>query len=255
MVQRHDRGTNSGSAYIFQYSSVANRWTQVAKLTASDGAAGDFFGYSVSVSGDTAVIGSLFDDDKGTNSGSAYIFQYSSVANSWTQVAKLTASDGAADDRFGNSVSVSGNTAVIGSYADDDKGTNSGSAYIFQYSSVANSWTQVAELTASDGAAGDCFGNFVSVSGNTAVSGSYLDDDKGLDSGSTYIFQYSSVVNRWTQVAKLTASDGAAGDGFGNFVSVSGDTAVIGSYFDDDRGIDSGFTYIFDISTLGLPSS
>ena len=103
------------------------------KLTASDGATNDWFGYSVSISSDgtTALIGAYYDDDKGANSGSAYVFKYNGTA--WIQQAKLTASDGAASDYFGNSVSISsdGTTALIGAYADDDKGADSGSAYVF----------------------------------------------------------------------------------------------------------------------------
>ena len=103
------------------------------KLTASDGAASDYFGYSVSISSDgtTALIGAYADDDKGTDSGSAYIFKYNGTA--WIQQAKLTASDGAASDQFGFSVSISsdGTTALIGAHTDDDKGVNSGSAYVF----------------------------------------------------------------------------------------------------------------------------
>jgi hypothetical protein len=239
-----DKGSNSGSAYVFQYSE-ANGWVQVAKLTASDGAASDEFGISVSVSGNTAVVGSYYDDDKGSNSGSAYVFQYSD-ANGWVQVAKLTASDGAASDRFGQSVSVSGSTAVIGSHMDDDKGSYSGSAYVFQYSD-ANGWVQSAKLTASDGAELDFFGWSVSVSGNTAVIGSTQDDDKGDSSGSAYVFQYSDA-NGWVEIAKLTASDGAANDSFGVSVSVSGSTAVIGSHMDDDKGDSSGSAYVFQYS-------
>ena len=103
------------------------------KLTASDGAASDQFGYSVSISSDgtTALIGAYQDDDKGANSGSAYVFKYNGT--SWSQQSKLTASDGAANDYFGYSVSISsdGTTALIGAYLDDDKGANSGSAYVF----------------------------------------------------------------------------------------------------------------------------
>ena len=103
--------------------------SQFAKLVASDGAASDQFGISVSMSGDgnTAVIGAYGDDDKGSDSGSAYIFVRN--GNVWTQQSKLVASDGAASDRFGNSVSISGdgNTAIVGAYGDDGKG----SAYIF----------------------------------------------------------------------------------------------------------------------------
>ena len=103
------------------------------KLTASDGATGDNFGWSVAVSGDgnSVVIGARYDDDRGSNSGSAYVFTRS--GSSWTQQAKLTASDGAASDNFGWSVAVSGDgsTAVIGAHGDDDRGDGSGSAYIF----------------------------------------------------------------------------------------------------------------------------
>ena len=103
------------------------------KFTASDGAAGDHFGYSVSVSSDgtTALVGALYDDDKGADSGSAYVFKYNGTA--WTQQAKLIASDGVAGAYFGYSVSISsdGTTAIIGAIYDYDKGTNSGSAYVF----------------------------------------------------------------------------------------------------------------------------
>ena len=103
------------------------------KLVASDGAASDSFGYSVSISSDgtTALIGARLDDDKGTDGGSAYVFKFNGT--SWTQQAKLTASDGAANDYFGYSVSISsdGTTALIGATYDDDKGTDSGSAYVF----------------------------------------------------------------------------------------------------------------------------
>jgi hypothetical protein len=100
-----------------------------AKLTALDGAAGDLFGVSVSVSGDTAVVGARDDDDAGSASGSAYVFLRSGTG--WVQQAKLTAGDGAAFDRFGISVSVSGATAVVGARDDDDAGGGSGSAYVY----------------------------------------------------------------------------------------------------------------------------
>ena len=103
--------------------------TENAKLTASDAAAGDAFGFSVAVSGDTAVIGAIFDDDAGSFSGSAYVFTRSGTT--WTEQAKLTASDGAWGDLFGNSVAISGDTLLVGAYGDDDLGDGSGSAYVF----------------------------------------------------------------------------------------------------------------------------
>ena len=160
------------------------------KLTASDGAASDYLGYSVSISSDgaTALIGAYSDDDKGTDSGSAYVFKYNGT--SWTQQSKLTASDGAASDWFGYSVSISsdGTTALIGARLDDDKGTNSGSAYVFKYDGTA--WTQQAKLTASDGAAIDYFGRavYISSGGTTALIGAVYGDGIGTNSGSAYVF-------------------------------------------------------------------
>ena len=118
----------------------------MAKLIADDGAYADYFGYSVAISDGIAVVGATGDDDKGSSSGSAYVFEMSdsSDATSWTQVAKLTADDGAYADYFGHSVAISDGTIVVGAYGDNDKGSYSGSAYVFKMSdsSDATSWTQ-----------------------------------------------------------------------------------------------------------------
>ncbi len=123
-----DNGSYSGSTYIFSRSGTI--WTEQAKLTASDGATDNYFGYSVSISGDYIVIGAYSDDDNGISSGSAYIFNRSGTI--WTEQTKLLAPDGAAYDRFGRSVSMSGNVVIIGADGNDDNGFNSGSAYVFQ---------------------------------------------------------------------------------------------------------------------------
>jgi subtilisin family serine protease len=145
-----------------------------------------------------------------------------SANNPFDFQAKITASDGAAADNFGYSVSISGNTAIVGVYGDDNL---KGSAYI--YVRNGNVWTEQQKLTASDGASGDVFGESVSISGDTAIVGARLDDiDANGNQGSAYIFVRSGTV--WTQQQKLTASDGAAGNEFGRSVSISGDTAVVG---------------------------
>ena len=232
-----DAGSTSGSAYVFVRG--GGSWSQQAKLTAADAAAGDQFGLSVSVSGDTAVIGAFGDDDAGSTSGSAYVFVRD--GGSWSQLAKLTAAGAAAGDQFGLSVSVSGDTAVVGAFGDDDAGSTSGSAYVFVRD--GGSWSQLAKLTAAGAAAGDQFGRSVSVSGDTAVIGAWLDDDGGSNSGSAYVFVRGG--GSWSQQAKLTAADAAAGDQFGFSVSVSGDTAVVGAAGDDDAGSTSGSAYVF----------
>jgi len=234
-----DRGANSGSAYV--YVSSNGVWNEQQKLTASDGAPDDRFGHSVSISGDTAVIGANRDDDNGSFSGSAYVYVRSNGV--WSEQQKLTASDGAPDDRFGFgfTVSISGDTAVIGAHRDDDNGDASGSAYVYVRSNGV--WSEQQKLTASDGAPNDFFGYSVSISGDTAVIGANQDDDNGSFSGSAYVYVRSNGV--WSEQQKLTASDGASTDYFGFSVSISGDTAVIGAYQDDDNGDASGSAYVY----------
>ena len=240
-VEDDDKGGSSGSAYVF-VRAADGTWSQQAKLTAADGAAGDYFGFNVALSGDTALIGAFGDDDKGSGSGSAYVF-VRAADGTWSQQAKLTAADGTFDDWFGSSVSVSGDTAVIGAMYADGHSSLSGSAYVF-IRAVDGTWSQQAKFTAADRNTWDLFGISVSVSGGTAVIGAHYDDDKGYRSGSAYVF-VRAADGTWSQQAKLTAADGAANDWFGGSVSVSGDTAVIGADLDDDKGSDSGSAYVF----------
>ncbi|MCG6976878.1 MAG: HYR domain-containing protein, partial [Acidiferrobacterales bacterium] len=166
-------------------------WSQQAKLLADDPAKTDWFGISVSVSGDTVVVGANNDDDPvhGDDSGSAFVFTRSGGV--WSPQAKLVAEDGAAGDQFGRSVSVSGDTAVVGAYGDDGAiggSTNIGSAYVFNR--VGSLWQEQAKLNASDRSAGDSFGISVSVSGNTTFVGANNDDASATisNSGSAYVF-------------------------------------------------------------------
>ena len=151
--------------FLFIYLVVSQpAYAQVSefKITASDGAAVDAFGYSVSISGDYAVVGAFLDDDSGSSSGSAYIFKR--VGESWAQEAKLLPADGAASDKFGRSVSISGDYAVVGAFFDSDNGIASGSAYVFKRTGA--SWAEEAKLLPSDGAISDVFGISVSISGD-----------------------------------------------------------------------------------------
>lgn len=220
-----DGGTSPGSAYIFIR--TGSIWSQQAKLTAADGAVGDYFGISVDISGDTVIIGATLHNDN----GSAYIFVRN--GSSWSQQDKLTAADGAVYDYFGGSVAIDGNTAVIGMPYDDDIDSNAGSAYVFVRD--GSSWSQQVKLTAADGAAADYFGQTVAISGENAVIGAPANDDNGDFSGSAYIFTKQSD-NSWPQQAKLLASDGATGDNLGVSLAIEDNTAIIGASFDDDNG-------------------
>ena len=229
-----DNGVDSGSAYVFIRND--NIWTQQAKLLASDGETGDDFGWTVDLSGDTALIGAYGSDDMGSSSGSAYIF--TRTGTSWTQQAKLLASDGAERDHFGISVSLSVDTAIIGAPLHDDNGNDSGSAYVFIR--TGTTWTQQAKLLAADGVVDDYFGTSVSIDGDNALIGATGDDGY---KGSVYFFTHTGIT--WTQQQKILASDGLPDDTFGSSVSLFKDTAIIGANNDDDKGEDSGSAYIF----------
>ena len=235
-----DNGDRSGSAYLFDISDPVNP-TQIAKLLPNDGAAVDFFGVSVAISGTTAIVGAWQDDDNGLQSGSAYLFD----TTTGRQLFKLLPKDGAAFDWFGRSVSISGDTAIVGAIRDGDNGFESGSAYLFD----TTTGRQIAKLLPNDGAEFDFFGNSVAISGTTAIVGAHLDGDNGPWSGSAYLFDTTT----GRQIAKLLPNDGAADDRFGADVAISGTTAIVGAGADDDNGVDSGSAYLFDISDPANP--
>ena len=284
--QDDDNGADSGAAYVF--TRVEGVWTQAAKLTAFDGEAYDNFGISVAVDGDTVVVGAPGNDGAGADPGSVYVFV--KPTGGWatsTETAKLTASDGAALDYFGYSVAVDGDTVLVGAYQDDDEendSEDSGSAYIFTKPNSSGSWadwnpmedTETAKLTASDGADDDWFGVSVALDGKTAVIGASGDDDKGIDSGSVYVFVKPS--GAWAdgnETDKLTASDGEAQDNFGYSVAVDVDTVevsgaevevatvVVGAYQHDPIDphpdpdsplylLDAGAAYVFTRDSGGV---
>ena len=239
---------------------------QLAKLLADDAARGDLFGSTVSLSGDTVIVGASRVDDlcpspdpgripADQDCGAAYIFQLD-AQGTWVQVAKLTAADAVAFDQFGNSVSLDGDTAIVGAHRSNETGTLSGSAYIFRRDfGGPNNWGQVMEITGSDTVAFDNFGRSVLISGDTAIVGATFHDHPVPTSGSAYIFQRDAGgPDNWGQVAELTAADAAGADFFGWFVSLSGDTAIVGAWADDDDGIESGSAYIFQ-SDFGGPGN
>ncbi len=213
-----------GVAYVFVQNGTT--WTQQQKLTAADGAAGDYFGSSVALSGGTAVVGAVF-KSVGANfaQGAAYVFVQSGAT--WPQQQELIANDGAANDYFGNSVAVSGGTAVVGA-AGKKIGANvaQGGAYVFVQGGTT--WSQQQTLTASDGAKQDYFGSSVAVSGNTAMIGDYTKTvGFNVQQGAAYMFVQSGTT--WIEQQRLIASDGATQDRFGYAVAVSGSIAFVGA--------------------------
>jgi hypothetical protein len=261
--QTNNSATDSGSAYVFVRSGT--NWNQQAYLKASNTGAGDSFGWSVAVSGDTVVVGAPFEDSNATSvngnqannsaadSGAAYVFVHSGT--NWSQQAYLKASNTGANDVFGSAVAISGDTVVVGTYAEashatgvngnqsDNSAANAGAAYVFVRSGT--NWHQQAYLKASNTAANDRFGASVAVSGDTVVVGAdgessnaagvngNQSDNSAANAGAAYVFVRNGT--NWIQQAYLKASNTGANDYFGFALAVSGDTVVVGAYLEDSN--------------------
>ncbi len=232
-----DHGSSSGSAYIYHYN--GSNWIEQQKITASNGADGSFFGYTVSISGNNAIVGALLHDVIYGREGSVYIFHFD--GSNWIEQQILISSDAFLKDYFGCSVSIDGDKAIVGSWGNNYVGNNDGSAYI--YTLNGSVWVEQQKLIASDAYPEDRFGGSVSISGDYAIVGSHWDDDNGSSSGSAYIYHYNG--SNWVELQKLIASDGAYSDYFGYSVSISGYYAIVGAYGDDDNGSSSGSAYIY----------
>lgn len=245
-----DAGAESGSAYIYERElGAVDRWKLVTKIVAADAEAGDEFGRSVGISGDTVVVGANGEDADGANAGAAYVFQRDQGGEgAWGQVAKLGASTAAAGDRFGWSVAISGDTVVVGAYLDDDNVAEGGAAFVFERDlGGANAWGQAARLLPADGGVNALFGSSVAISGDQVLVGQPLDDVSGTDSGSAYVFSRNQGgADQWGQAAKLLAAAGAVGDWFGWSVSIDGSIAVVGAPRHDltDRS-NAGSAHVF----------
>ncbi|MCH7718986.1 MAG: hypothetical protein IIB21_05900, partial [Chloroflexi bacterium] len=248
-------GDFAGAAYVFQRGQGGpDNWGEVTKLTASDAQATDWFGATVAVSGDTAVVGAYLEDAGGDFAGAAYVFQRDhGGANAWGEVTKLTASDAQAEDEFGASVAVSGDIILVGAFQEDAAGDEAGAAYVFlRDRGGADNWGEVTKLKASDAEAGDFFGVSVAVSGNTAIIGADAEDAGGSIAGAAYVLQRDrGGADNWGEVTKLTASDAQAGDFFGSGVSISGDTAIVGAFREE---LDAGAAYVFGRDQDGTDS-
>ncbi|MDH5719727.1 MAG: hypothetical protein OEZ13_03805 [Spirochaetia bacterium] len=262
--------TDAGAAYVFVRSGTT--WSQQAYLKAPNAGAGDGFGTSVSISGDTIVVGASTEDssqttitndatasaDNSTSSaGAAYVFVRSGAT--WSQQAYLKAPNAEVFDRFGTSVSISGDTIVVGALDEessqttitndatasaDNSASSAGAAYVFVRSGTT--WSHQAYLKVSNAEADDKFGVSVSISGDTIVAGANYedssqttitngstgsDDNSATDAGAAYVFVRSGTT--WSQQAYLKAPNAEASDYFGNSVSISGDTIVVGAYYED----------------------
>jgi hypothetical protein len=228
-------GGLGGSAYVFRRDLLGN-WNRIATLKASDAETSDGFGYQgVGISGNKVIVGAYLDDNVAHEAGSAYIFEEDN-SGQWNQTAKLIANDAVSFDWFGWSTDISGDTAVVGAIHGRDR---FGAAYVFQQDGT--SWVQKAKIATGVGTGGT-----VAIDDDLIVAGA-ITDDFGQFTGSAFAFRPDGSGN-WQQVAKLMAHDAAAGDHFGNALSIYGDRVLIGAWVDDNQGgVDAGSAYLFQV--------
>ena len=235
-------GTNAGAVYVFTRSGTT--WSQQAKLTASDSDSNHFFGSKCAISGDTIIVGvQNHDGDSSTqlNGGAVYIFTRSGTT--WSQQAKFHNNGNGTGDRFGNSVDIDGDTAIIGAWRHSGPFNSSdhGSAYVFTRSGTT--WSQSKYLTASDAENDNYFGKTVRISGGTIAIYAQMANNTDTSAGAVYVFTGSG--SNWTQQQKLVASDADDWDYFGLGLGIDGDTIIAGAYAEDTGGSDAGAAYVF----------
>lgn len=228
---RDQRGTDSGAAFLFNVS----RGLQVAVLLASDGASQDRFGNAVAISGPTILVGAERRADQGPSSGAAYVFDLASGI----QTLKILPPDGGAGHHFGYAVELEDRTALIGAYGDTMNGESAGSAYVYD----AVTGHLHLKLLPPDPTEDHFFGVDLDLGETTALVGASGDDDTGESAGAVYQFE----MPRGFFIRKLNAADGEESDRFGRTVALSGDIAVIGAPGDNPRGDSSGSAYLFDL--------
>ncbi|MEI7849657.1 MAG: hypothetical protein WCK35_27930 [Chloroflexota bacterium] len=244
---------NQGAAYVFV--KPPSGWvnhTETAKLTSSDGGLNDEFGYSVAISKNTIAVGAT-SHTRGANAAQGTVYVFSKPGGGWvtaTQTVSLVALDGAAFDRLGASVAISGDTIVAGAYGDTITYANQGSAYVFvkpgsTWNSLGATISQSAKLVASDGAVNDFLGLAIAINGNSVVVGKPFSNS---NQGSVYVYlkPNSNWTGTVTQAAKLTASDGVGGDSMGNALGMDGNTILVGAYGADiGLNIGQGAAYFY----------
>ncbi len=237
-------GSTAGAAYIYHRTGT-NSWGAGVKIVADDAGEWDYFGRSVGISGNYAIVGAHLEDTKADGAGAAYIF-YRTDTNSWDTGTKIMASDGESSDQFGVSVSISGDYAIVGAEGENggpgDPKYDAGAAYIFHRTDT-NTWDSGTKIMASDAQGNDYFGCSVGISGSYAIVGAYQEDEFGSSAGAAYIF--SRTGETWDGGTKITASDAQASDQFGYSVGISGSYAIAGAWYEDTGGNNAGSAYIY----------
>ena len=237
IVGSNNNRSKLGSAYIFEHNPSSDTWSQTTKLVADNRQSYDYFGSSVALSYNRAIVGCRNDDDIGYNSGSAYIFDYNNTTKTWSQNIKLIASDASSSDSFGELVAINQHFAAV-SAPDVD------TVYIFKYISENNTWYEMTKLVSNN--SDEYFGESIGLSRDgyrdlIIVGAPYCNKDKGC----AYIFEYDNSNDTWNFETILTANDGMEDDNFGYAVAISDDFAIVSNEEDNSANTNMPSVYIF----------
>jgi T5SS/PEP-CTERM-associated repeat protein len=231
-------GPDTGAVYVFEYDGM--NWSESQKLVPADGAHLDKFGASLWLDGAQAIVGAPEHDASGTDAGAAYIL--STDGMSWSIDTKLVADDGSAGDRFGESVALDGDRAIVSAPYSDADSLDSGAVYTFVW--FPEYWHEFPALTAADTSASDHFGESLALEHHKLVVGAILADHSGSASGAAYLFEFDyESPTVWTEQAVLLASDGSSDDYFGAAVAIDDGRALVGAYM---AGL-AGQAYVFEL--------
>ncbi len=246
-----DNGTDSGAAYVFRYDpDGSGQWVQEVKLLPSDGVEGAEFGHSVAIDGDRIVVGAPHDFGSGFRSGSAYVFQYDpDGSGQWIEESELVPDEDSTGSLFGWSVSIDGDVIAVGAEFDERNwGDYTGSVSMFRYDpNGSGQWVLEAWFTPTQEDASS-FGYAVSVVGDAVAVGAPGTDKTpfGYHAGAAYVYRYDpSSWPKWKFEDELEVSDWDAWDKFGISVDMDSDAIVVGAYWNDDNGSQSGSAYVF----------
>lgn len=237
-----DEGAAIDAGAVYVYTRAGGIWTLQQRVVADTPASSDRFGYSVALDGDTLAVGATLDDSAGgNNSGAAYVF--TRTGSAWNQQQRLLAAAPLANSLLGSSIAVSGDRLVVGAAsANTVLGAGAGAAYVF--SRAVNVWTQQSLLIPGTGAANDNFGQSVDIDGTSLIVGQpNFDSVAGFNSGRASVYIEAGGV--WSLQSTLTATDAAQDDFFGLAVSIAGNLAVVGAYFEDATAVNGGSAYVF----------
>jgi len=236
---------DGGKVYIYDWN--GSDYVEVSTLTASDTQASGYFGVSVAVSGDRLMVGVDGANTIGVDTGKVYVYDWNGTA--YVEVAQLTASDAQVTARFGSSVAIDGDGTrlVVGANYEDTAGLAAGKVYVYDRDTGTSTYTEVAQLTASDAQAYDLFGSSVAINGTRLVVGAQLADTAACSAGKVYLYEWNSVTCAYDEVARLTASDAQVSDQFGSSVALSGNRFVVGALGEDTALVNTGKVYVYDL--------